>query len=181
VAAVARVLLDHVDHDPPQRGAPSGDALPRRIGRRLGVHRHAGGRSAGELDLGLQRGERVGHRVGGRRVEVAVGVAPVGLVAAVEERRLLVGEASAEPTALHLRHVPSEAQQRQLRRRQGEPHLRLVEAFHLADEHAAVVLEERVERGRLVGGVQQLGIGRQFGHGPTLASRLLAAPQLRFG
>src|SRR5215218_7118408 len=169
VDIVAGVLLDHVDQDPPQRhrlAAPQAGGL--QGGRR-------GGGPPGVLALRPPGRERLLHVGGVDVVEVAVRV----VVGPVDAGRVLAAEDPAEPVALHVRHVPDEAEQRQARRRHRPlPQLRLVEPLALPGQRRPVVVEPGVEHGPLAGHVGR--IDPVLGHGARVCTTpSTASPAIR--
>jgi SAM-dependent methyltransferase len=101
VPVVPRVLLDHVRHDPAQRDIAAPPEAPDVEGRRRGHERPR------VVALGPPEPEGLGHVGGGhvapRRLPVQVGREDPGHLLAARHRP--------EPVALHLGHVPDQAQQ----------------------------------------------------------------------
>src|SRR5690242_6374658 len=143
VPVVAGVLLDHVDEQLAQRDRLTLGVVADEI--EVVVAREP----LGECDLLPPRRPRlVGHRrVGDRPVEVAVGVG-LGLVAL---RHVALGEPAAEPAALHLGHVPDQAEQRHRGRFHGAAGQLLgVEPVALHLQRQPLAAQELIQRRPLV-------------------------------
>src|SRR5579859_4089716 len=134
VPAVPRILVDHVHHDQAQRyvlappGPVDGHVQRLRLPLDPACVRH----------LRLPGGERL--RAGGpARVVGGLVVTPVR----PHQRDILAVDRHPEPGALHLGHVPQQAQQRQRRRRHGlAPQLLVGQTLAFDGERASVIVEE---------------------------------------
>ena len=140
VAVVARVLLDHVQVDPAD--IPGALAVVTVAGHDIIelLAGHGGARVLYLLPEGLDVGGRV--RVI-KRVEVLA-----GLVRVVRERHVGVRRVDPEPPALHLGHVPHQAEQRQAGRR-NRPLLELAGGKARALEQQRVAMEVQPSLQRL--------------------------------
>jgi hypothetical protein len=151
VAVVARVLLDHVQVDPAD--VPGALRVVTVAGHDVikPLSGHGGARVLYFLREGLDVGGRV--RVI-KRFEVLA-----GLVRVVREGQVSVSRVHAEPPALHLGHVPHQAQQGQPGRR-NRPLLQLAggQAGALAQQRGAMEVQPRLERLALT--QDEPGLGR---------------------